>query len=137
MSSVSQKSRQICQSTEFSDMGSIAAMAHFSKGLIRRDQARNGGCAETAMARVARRLKAAPGTFANILRQRVKSVSAELRDRIVQAAFHDIEQEIARLDHEKQLLESMGIGPSQHDLDAVEAALEAARTGLARMRASR
>lgn len=137
MSTISQKSRQICQPTEFSDMGSIAAMAHFSRGLIRRDQARNGGCAETAMQRVARRIQAAPGTFANILRMRVKSVSAELRDRIVQAAFHDIQQEIERLGHEKRLLESMGIGPSRDDLDAVEAALEAAREGLARMRAVR
>jgi len=137
MSTISQKSRQICHPTEFSDMGSIAAMAHFSKGLIRRDQARHGGDAETAMARVARRLKAAPGTFANIIRMRVKSVSADLRDRIVQAAFNDIEQEIARLDHEKRLLESMAIGPTRDDLDAVEAALEAAREGLARMRASR
>lgn len=115
-------------------MGTIAAMAHFSKRLVRKEQERVGGCAETALASVARRLRAAPGAFANIIRMRVKKVSADLRDRIVTAALADIEHEIERLDHDKQLLESMGCGPSHSDVVTLESALATARAALARMR---
>ena len=123
--------------SELREVNTMAAMAHFSKRLVLRDQGRFGGDSETATARVARRLRAAPGTFANIIRQRVKKISAEMRDRIVNAALADVQQEIERLDHEKRLLESMGFNPSHDDFRAVEAGLEAARQGLARMRASR
>ncbi|MCO5092643.1 hypothetical protein [Bosea sp. (in: a-proteobacteria)] len=125
-------SGQISQS-ELSEMG-LAVVAQFSKRLVARDQDRLGGCAETATARVARRLRAAPGTFTNIIRQRVKKVSADLRDRIVSAALADIQQEIERLEHEKRLLEAMGFGPSCDDYRAAEAALATARDCLARMR---
>lgn len=112
----------------------LAVMAQFSKRLVLRDQTQLGGCVETATARVARRLRAAPGTFANILRQRVKKISADLRDRIVSAALHDIHQEIDRLEHDKRLLEAMGFGPSHDDFRTAEDALATARACLARMR---
>lgn len=129
-----QISGQISQPLELSDMGTIAAVAHFSKRLVRKEQERVGGGAETALASVARRLRAAPGAFANIIRMRVKKVSADLRDRIVAAALSDIEHEIERLDHDKRLLEGMGCGPSHHDLVTLEGALETARDALARMK---
>lgn len=116
-----------------SEMG-IAAVAQFSKRLVLHEQGRLGGCLEDATLRVARRLKVATGTFANILRQRVKKVSADLRDRIVSAALADIHQEIERLEHDKRLLEAMGIGPSCDDYRTAEDALETARACLSRMR---
>lgn len=119
---------------EFCNVNTIAAMAHFSKRLVIREQSRFGGDAETAAARVARRLRAAPGTFANIIRKRVKKVSADLRDRIVAAALSDIEREIERLEHEQRILESMGYGPSHDDYRTAEDALETARACLSRMR---
>lgn len=118
-------------------MGTLAAVAHFSKRLVRKEQDRIGGCAETALASVARRMKAAPGAFANIIRMRVKKVSADLRDRIVAAALSDIEHEIERLDHDKRLLEGLGCGPSHSDVVTLEGALETARDALARMKGSR
>lgn len=133
MSKISQTTGQFSQRQEY-DMGTIAAVAHFSKRLVQRDQERFGGCAETALARVARRLRAAPGAFANIIRMRVKKVSADMRDRIVNAALADIAQEIERLEHDKLLLENMGFGPSSNDFNAAEDALAAARSALARMR---
>lgn len=132
-----QTTGQISQTLELRDMGTIAAVAHFSKRLVRKEQERSGGCSETALASVARRLRAAPGAFANIIRMRVKKVSADLRDRIVAAALADIEHEIERLDHDKKLLEGMGCGPSHSDLVTLESALETARSALARMRAGR
>lgn len=131
-----QTTGQICQPVELSDMGTIAAVAHFSKRLVRKEQERAGGCAETALASVARRLRAAPGAFANIIRMRVKKVSADLRDRIVAAALSDIEHEIERLDHDKRLLEGMGCGPSHSDVVTLEGALATARDALARMKRS-
>lgn len=128
-----QPSGQISQTTELSEMG-LAVVAQFSKRLVLRDQSRFGGCFETATARVARRVRAAPGAFANILRQRVKKISADLRDRIVSAALHDIHQEIERLEHDKRLLEAMGFGPSHDDYRTAEDALDTARACLARMR---
>lgn len=125
-------SGQISQS-ELSEMG-LAVVAQFSKRLVLRDQTRLGGCVEDATLRVARRLKVAAGTFGNIIRQRVKKVSADLRDRIVTAALADIEQEIERLEHDKRLLEAMGFGPSCDDYRAAEDALETARACIARMR---
>lgn len=119
------------------DMGAIADVAQFTKGLIRRDQARFGGSVEQAIGRVARRLKAAPGTFENIIRNRAKKIAGDLRDRIVAAALSDIQREIESLEHEKRLLETMGFGPSCDDYNAAEAALETARACLSRMRGGR
>lgn len=114
----------------------LAVVAQFSKRLVLRDQNRLGGCVEDATLRVARRLKVAAGTFANIIRQRVKKVSADIRDRIVSAALTDIQQEIERLEHDKRLLEALGFGPSCDDFLAAEAALATARDCLARMKGS-
>lgn len=117
-------------------MGTLAAVAHFSKRLVRKEQERAGGCAETALASVARRMRAAPGAFANIIRMRVKKIHADLRDRIVAAALADIEHELERLDADKKLLGSLGFGPSHNDVVAVEDALAAASAALARMRSA-
>ena len=126
-------SGQISQTVESREMG-IAALAHFSKALIRRDQERLGGCAETALARVARRVRATPGAFANIVRMRVQRVRDDVRQRIIAAALADIEQEIARLEHDQRLLATLGFGPSHDDYREAETALETARACLARMR---
>lgn len=117
-------------------MGTLAAVAHFSKRLVRKEQERVGGCAETALASVARRMRAAPGAFANIIRMRVKKIHADLRDRIVAAALMDIQQEVERLDADKRLLEGLGFGPSHNDVLAVEDAIAAGRAALARMRSA-
>lgn len=133
MSTNRQNSGHFSQTVEQRDMG-IATLAHFSKALIRRDQERLGGCAETALARVARRLRASPGSFANIVRMRVQRVRDDIRERIINAALEDIHQEITRLEHEQRLLATMGFGPSHDDYREAETALETARACLSRMR---
>ncbi len=129
-----QPSGSFRQSVESHDMPALAVVAQFSKRLIRKEQERAGTCADTALVTVARRLRAAPGAIASILRMRVNKVCADLRDRIVKAALNDIQQEIERLDADRRLLENMGFGPDQGDVLAVEDAIAAARAALARMR---
>jgi len=116
-------------------MSAVAAIASFSRSLVRRDQIRTGGCAETAIQRVADRIKVSRGTFANIVRKKVKSVCMSVGQRIIAAAISDIENERRQLDHERELILSVASPTNTDDLLAVETALEAARAGLARMRA--
>lgn len=118
-------------------MQALAVVAQFSRRLVRKEQERSGGCAETALATVARRFRLGSGAFANIIRMRVNKVCGDLRDRIVRAALADINQEIERLDDDKRLLESLGFGPGHNDVRAVEDALAAARAALARMKGAR
>lgn len=137
MSRNRQPSGSFRQSVESSEMQALAVVAQLSRRLVRKEQERCGGCADTALKTVARRMRAAPGAFANLIRMRVNKVCADLRDRIVKAALADIEQEIERLDHDKRLLESLGFGPSHNDVRAVEDAIASARAALARMKGSR
>jgi hypothetical protein len=115
----------------------IATLAHFSRAMIRFEQARAGLTVEAATRRVANRIKTTVNTIDGILRQRTKRVCETLRTRIVAAALSDIEKQIEQLDHERRLLEAMGFGPSHDDCRTAEDALETARSCLARMRGGR
>ena len=130
MSTVSQHSSQNLP-TEYSDMSAVQA---FSRALVRREQARSGGCSETAIARVASRIRTGPGTLANIIRNRVKSVCFNLGQRIIAAAISDIENEKKALEHEHQALVALGHHADPSALATVEQGLAIVRAGLARMR---
>lgn len=136
MSSVSQTSKQIL-SEEHDDMSSVAIMSRLTKSWAKREQARAEIDHEKALSVIANKIRTGPGKLGNIVRQRVKTACADLRDRWKRAAMEDIAREIERLRHEQQLLEQLDDNPCPSDAAAVEAALEAARAGLARMRAAR
>jgi hypothetical protein len=104
-------------------MSTVEAVSRVSRGLISREQTRGGGSFDDAVSRVARRIRTGPGSLANIVRQRVKSVSSDIRDRIVLEALAALQRDIARLEHEKQLLLQMGAGSDHRDLCALESAL--------------
>jgi hypothetical protein len=120
--------------TEYSDMGSVASIAAFSRSLVRREQFRSGGDVEKAIQRVAGRLKVGPGTIANLVKNRVKSVCFLIGNRIIAAAIADIENEKRQLEHEHQALVALGRHADPSALAAVEQGLAIARDGLARMR---
>lgn len=130
MSTVRQTSRQNL-SVEYHDMNAIAA---FSRTLIKREQLRSGGCAETALQRVARRIKTGPGTLGNIVRNRVKSVCFSLGNRIIAAAIADIENERKKLEHERECLLALGGNPDPAALAEVEAGFQIVDRALERMR---
>lgn len=119
---------------EYGDMGSVASIAAFSRSLVRREQFRSGGDVEKAIQRVAGRLKIGPGTIANLVKNRVKSVCFQIASRIIAAAISDIENERKQLEHERELLMGMGPHACADDLRTVEDALETARSTIARMR---
>lgn len=104
-------------------MSTVEAVSRVSRGLISREQTRGGGSFDDAVARVARRIKTGPGSLANIVRQRVKSISADMKDRIVSEALAALQRDISRLEHEKQLLLQVGAGANDRDLCALESAL--------------
>lgn len=133
MSTVRQTSSQNLP-VEYHDMNAIAA---FSRNLIKREQLRSGGCAETAMQRVARRIKTGPGTLGNIVRNRVKSVCFSLGNRIIAAAISDIENERKKLENEHVCLLAMGASPDATALAEIEAGFEIVDRALARMRSGR
>lgn len=83
--------------------------AVLTRSMQRREQARYGGTLDEARDRLAHRLKIAPGTIYNIVRDRLKRIDHETRERIVQFAIRDIQQEIARLTHELQNARQMGM----------------------------
>ncbi len=114
-------------------MSSVTALSEVAGGMVRREKHRIGS-ADEARATVARRVRVGVGSLTNIIKRRVKTVSAEVRDRLVSAAIADLTNEIARLEHERQLLLQVGAGALHDDMRALESALATARQAIGRMK---
>lgn len=121
------------QSNQETGMSSVPALAEVTRGMIRREKYRLG-CPQAAKQTVARRLRIGAGSLSNLIRERIKAVSSEVRDRIVAAAIADLGHEITKLEYERQLLLQMGTSPDHNDMRALEGALAAAREAIGRMR---
>lgn len=134
MKSTVRRDSRLSMPTEYSDMGSVASIAAFSRSLIKREQMRSGGDAETAIRRVANRIKVGPGTIANLVRNRVKTICFDMARRIVNAAITDIENEKRHLENEHQALVALVHHADPSALASVEQGLAIVREGLARMR---
>lgn len=115
------------------DMSSVPTLALVARGLVARETTRSGS-PQAAKQTVARRLRMGSGSFANLIRERIKSVSADVRDRLVAAAIADLGNEITKLEHERQLLLQMGTSPDHDDMRALVGALETAREAIERMK---
>lgn len=136
MVTISQTSKQRL-SEEHDDMSSVAIMSRLTKSWAKRESARAEIDHETAISVIANKIKTGPGKLGNIVRQRVKTACADLRDRWKRAALADIAQEIERLKHEQLLVEQLDENPSPDDASALEAKIEECRALLARMRGAR
>lgn len=112
-------------------------VATFARSLIKREQFRSGGDIESAIQRVARRMRVSPGTIANLVRNRVKNVCFSIGQAIITAAINDIENEKRQLEHEHQAALALGQNADPSALAKVEQGLAIARDGLAEMRAAR
>jgi hypothetical protein len=115
------------------DAVDIFDLADAARRWVRREQIRSGGTKSEAINTIARRHKLAPGTFANIARERVKDVAARVRDRFVAALMDDLSKEIEWLEHERENLRHLAHGPHQDDMAALDDCLQQARTALMRM----
>lgn len=122
-------------------MSSVAdatsSVASYAKSLIKREQFRSGGDVESAIQRVARRIRISPGTIGNLVRNRVKSVCFSIGQAIITAAINDIENEKKALEHEHQAIVALGPHADPSALAKVEQGLAIAREGLTEMRAAR
>jgi hypothetical protein len=101
--------------------------------MIQREKSRLG-CPQAARDTVARRIKIGAGSLSNLIRERIKTVSADLRDRLVSAAIADLSNELTKLEHERQLLLQMGTSPDHDDMRSLESALATARKAIERMK---
>lgn len=114
-------------------MSSVPTLALVARSLVARETVRSGS-PQAAKQTVARRLRIGSGSLANLIRERIKSVSADVRDRLVAAAIADLGNEITKLEHERQLLLQMGTSPDHNDMRALEVALQTARQAIERMK---
>ncbi len=123
----------IIQSKQETEMSSVPALAQVARGMIQREKSRLG-CPQAARDTVARRIKIGAGSLSNLIRERIKTVSADLRDRLVSAAIADLSNELTKLEHERQLLLQMGTSPDHDDMRSLESALATARKAIERMK---
>lgn len=77
-----------------------------------------------------RRWKIAPGTLSNVRRGRLKNLSAMVRDRIAAAILSDLDADIRRLEHEKQVLLQSGSVLGANEILEIETWLSKARTAI-------
>lgn len=96
------------------------ATRNWAIGLEDRERARSGAPLPIARKAVARRLKIPPGTLENLRRGRIKGVRAWLVERVQSAFVRELELEIARLTHERQLVLQSGLGSHQEHAREVE-----------------
>jgi hypothetical protein len=108
-------------------------LADAAQRWVRREQIRSGGTKGEAINAIARRHRLAPGTFANIARQRVKDVAGRVRDRFIAALMDDLSREIEWLSHEREHLRHLAGGPDQDDVAALDDCLQTAREALMRI----
>ncbi len=100
---------------------------------IERINRNTGGTQFVARMGIARALGVAMGTVDNIVRDRVKSISAELAIAINQLHIQTIEAEIARLENERELTLQFNATIVPNEVDEVEIMLETARARLRKL----
>lgn len=122
------------QHREDRGMSSAVIIERAAREIVKREAVRSGVPEATAIQRVATALRVAPGSLGNIVKRRVKRISADMRDRVVRAYIADLTREIQRLEHERQLLLAMGEDPRSDDMDKVARALAIATSAIERMK---
>jgi plasmid maintenance system antidote protein VapI len=82
---------------------------------------------------IAQSLGVSLGTIDNLIRERVKSISADLALKINDLHIKTIEAEIARLEKERELAVQFRLALDPDEMDEMETLLEAARARLRKL----
>lgn len=88
-------------------------------------EARRSGDRISARKKVARSLGTSPGTIENLQRSRLKNIAGWLRDALRARVIHELQAEVARLQHEIAVLSQTGVDPRSNEATAVRADLSA------------
>jgi hypothetical protein len=102
----------------------------FAQSLMRRERAK-GVNYDDALPSIAHRLRIGAGTFANIVKARVKRVDGRLRDRLRALLVRELEAEITRLAHELEIARQSGAHLASEQVGEIETHLAAVRSILA------
>lgn len=109
-----------------SSMSNAIALA---QSLERRERSRVDSV-PAARRSLADKLRVGVGTFENIVRGRVKTVDAAIRDRLQALLVRELEGEIVRLTHELEIARQGGARLDSEQICEVETHLAAARAAL-------
>lgn len=112
-------------------MGMSATTVEDARGIARAlvNQERvSAGSLERARASVARKLGVGQGTFENLVRGRLKKLDAALRDRLQAVVVHQLQSEIARLQHDLDNARQIGLRADCEQVVEVSTYLEKARS---------
>ena len=88
------------------------------------------GTRQGAQRSLANKLRIGHGTLENLIRGRVKSVDAAIRDRLQAQLIRELELEKMRLEHELAIARQGGATPDSNEILEVEALLSRARAVL-------
>jgi len=102
----------------------------WAKRLEDAEAAKTSAPVKAARQAVARRIGVAPGTLENLRNGRIKSIAAHLFDTLRGAVEHELQNEIARLEHDLQIFRQTGVDAREDQVGAVERHLAAARKAL-------
>jgi hypothetical protein len=91
----------------------------------------SGSTRAVARAGMARELGIGPGTLENLIRDRVKTVSADNAANIIALWVKTIEAKIAQLEHQRRLAHEVGMDLDASHVGRLDAHLDAARALLA------
>jgi microcompartment protein CcmL/EutN len=119
--------------TMVTNMSSAIALA---QNLERRERGR-GFPVKAARARLADKLRVGYGTFENLVRGRVKTVDASIRDRLQALLIREIEAEIQRLQHELEIARQTGARLDSDQVCEIETHIQKAQALLANAAAAR
>ena len=95
--------------------------------LIKRETVRSDLTVQEAIKSVARKARLSPGTIFNLVNDRLKKLSFEVFEKINALALSEINSEIQRLEHERQILLQSGSVSFAVEIQEVDALLAKAK----------
>jgi hypothetical protein len=94
-----------------------------ASGLVRRERARSHLDTPNAIKTVARSIGLTPGSLENLVRGRAKRITLSVAAAVRRAMIRELENEVARLTHELELVRAGGADPRSLEMAEIETCL--------------